>query len=176
MSLFAMYFKQLHFPHSCLRAVEWSYLCRRSEGVRRSAKLLTVWVYYIRDTKHFFAGNHNPSFLMSLSCVWHFTLNVPKMNEPRWRYRDTSLSVIILFLLLKKTHLIMSSWRISFSRSICSCYDRLYPPPRKLHLRKGDAEITVYSRDDSFREMLEPLGYAIGRGLSDGGNGKRYLQ
>ena len=130
MSLFAMYFKQLHFPHSCLRAVEWSYLCRRSEGVPRSAKLLTVWVYYIRDTKHFFAGNH------------------------------------------RKTHLIMSSWRISFSRSICSCYDSLHPPPRKLHLRIGDREITVYSRDDSFREILEPLAHAIGRGLSDAGNGK----
>lgn len=65
---------------------------------------------------------------------------------------------------------------ISTSSFCENCYDSLYPPPRKLHLREGDREITVYSRDDSFREMLEPLGYAIGRGLSDGGNGKRYLQ
>lgn len=36
----------------------------------------------------------------------------------------------------------------------CSCYDVLVPPPPMIHMRQGDTEIIINSRDDSMEEKF----------------------
>ncbi|XP_020621959.1 muscle LIM protein 1-like [Orbicella faveolata] len=57
-----------------------------------------------------------------------------------------------------------------------NCYDVLYPPPPRVRGTYNGCEMTLYLRDDEFNSKLQPLAYAFGRGLSDGGQRRYYLK
>lgn len=56
-----------------------------------------------------------------------------------------------------------------------NCYDSRYPPPPRVRGTYNGCEMTLYLRDDEFTSRLQPLAYAFGRGLSDGGQQRRFL-
>lgn len=66
----------------------------------------------------------------------------------------------------------------SLSRSYCrDCYDSKHPPPKRLNMRQGDREISLYARDGEFsNQSLQHAAYALGRGLADGRKGNYMIR
>ena len=59
---------------------------------------------------------------------------------------------------------------------VSSCYDSKHPPPKRLSMRQGDQEISLYARNGEFEQSLQHAARALGKGLADGRKGNYMIR